>query len=174
MGNKKILKIMVSISLILAAFVSVNVFANTPEDKESEMVLKQQDALANNKKIQDKLKDRKDFEARLGGKYIDEEGKLHVNFVGYINSIPEDMKLAGVEYHSVAYTLEELQAIMDTLRDHYKELGDMGAGIDESLNKVLIEIDTGNTEVIEKIKKLVNPEAIEIKHRDPNMKITFF
>ena len=63
---------------------------------------------------------------------------------------------------------------MDTLRDHYKELGDMGAGIDESLNKVLIEIDTGNTEVIEKIKKLVNLDAIEIKHRDPNMKITFF
>lgn len=167
---KRTLKIIVSIALFLGIIICFNVFANTAKNEESEIVLKQKGAITNNKKLQDKLNTMKDFEDKLGGKYIDENGVLNVNFVGDVNSIEKDMKIDGVKYHSVKHTLKELNDIMDILNNNHEEFGIMAAGVDEKLNKIIIELDNLDSEIIDKIKKRVDPSAIEIKKREPNLK----
>ena len=62
---------------------------------------------------------------------------------------------------------------MDFLNNNLKEFGIMSLGLNQKDNKIIVELAEMDSKIIEKINKMVDPSALEIKQRDPNMQTIF-
>jgi hypothetical protein len=79
------------------------------------------------------------LEDKLGGIYIDDEGRLNILYVGDYSGL--DFGSEEIIYHPAIYTKKHLLEVYTRLSDHAMDFGIISVCVDEINNRVVVGID---------------------------------
>lgn len=164
-------KLKVILTLCLVSAISLSLFSvssgNSSRNQQNKET-NQLTALKYYKDIKDMFKNKynKDNADYYAGSYIDDNGDLNVITTDDGKELKDLLKTDKVKFNKAKYSYNYLDNIVKTLNSKMIDLEISGMGIDEEKNKVLIYLKDLNDDKVNKIKKVMDCQAVEFINRD--------